>query len=329
VLLLVLVAVGVYLIVGAVADFDLVLTSVREAEPAWLALAALAAAISVGGHIVSFGELAAAEGGPRFDLGLASRVVLASFGANMLVAGTGLAGLGVLYWTFRRAGAGGHETVVRILAFNVVIAACFAAIGWLAAISALAAGNRGVSLTMLLVWALVVPVLAGLGAGLSSRGVLERTARQSRTRGVLRRSLVDLVESVAFARRVLTTSSRRWTVLSSTLLFWLCEAVCLWAGLSAFDVHAPLAALLLGYLTGYLAMLLPIPVGNVGGVDAAMVFALAAVGIPLAPALLGVVVYRFFAFWLPTLVGIAALLSLKGVSDRIEAAAVGKGVAAS
>ena len=55
-------------------------------------------------------------------------------------------------------------------------------------------------------------------------------------------------------------------------------------------------------------MILPLPLGGVGGVDAALTYALTAVGVPLALALVAVGVYRLFAFWAPTLPALAALL---------------------
>ena len=63
---------------------------------------------------------------------------------------------------------------------------------------------------------------------------------------------------------------------------------------------------MLGYATGYAATMLPLPAGGVGGVDAAMTYALTLVGVPLGPALLGVFAYRFFNFWLPFVPGLIA-----------------------
>jgi uncharacterized membrane protein YbhN (UPF0104 family) len=69
-------------------------------------------------------------------------------------------------------------------------------------------------------------------------------------------------------------------------------------------------ALVLAYATGFLANLLPLPTGGIGGVDAATTFALTVVGVPLSAALLGVFTYRFFSFLLPTLPAIVAIPAL-------------------
>jgi uncharacterized membrane protein YbhN (UPF0104 family) len=58
------------------------------------------------------------------------------------------------------------------------------------------------------------------------------------------------------------------------------------------------------------ANVLPLPTGGVGGVDAAMTFALNALGVPLEDALAGVIAYRFIGFWLPTIPAVVALVRL-------------------
>jgi len=56
-------------------------------------------------------------------------------------------------------------------------------------------------------------------------------------------------------------------------------------------------------------------------VDAAMTYALTAVGIPLAPALVAVAVYRLFGFWLPTVPALGALALLPRAGRGLEQAA--------
>jgi uncharacterized membrane protein YbhN (UPF0104 family) len=68
-------------------------------------------------------------------------------------------------------------------------------------------------------------------------------------------------------------------------------------------------------------MILPLPFGGVGGVDAAMTYALTAVGVPLAPALVAVAVYRLFGYWVPTIPALAALAFLPRLGRGLERAA--------
>jgi hypothetical protein len=106
-----------------------------------------------------------------------------------------------------------------------------------------------------------------------------------------------------------------------SFLYWVGNVVCLWAALRSVGESLPLPELVLAFATGHVAMILPLPLGGVGGVDAAMTYALTAVGVPLAPALVGVAVYRLFAFWMPTIPALAALLLLPRAGRRLEHAA--------
>ena len=64
----------------------------------------------------------------------------------------------------------------------------------------------------------------------------------------------------------------------------------------------------MAYFVGMLGNLLPLP-GGIGGVDGGMIGAFAAFGVDLGLAVVAVLAYRGFAFWLPTLPGALAYLS--------------------
>jgi uncharacterized membrane protein YbhN (UPF0104 family) len=49
-----------------------------------------------------------------------------------------------------------------------------------------------------------------------------------------------------------------------------------------------------------------------------MTYALTAVGVPLAPALVAVAVYRLFAFWAPTIPALVALAALPRAGRALE-----------
>ena len=66
-------------------------------------------------------------------------------------------------------------------------------------------------------------------------------------------------------------------------------------------------ALILGYATGYVLTRRSLPAGGAGIVEIALTFALHWVGLPFVPALVGVVTYRLFNFWLPMVPAVAVL----------------------
>jgi uncharacterized protein (TIRG00374 family) len=64
-----------------------------------------------------------------------------------------------------------------------------------------------------------------------------------------------------------------------------------------------------------LGNLLPLP-GGIGGVDGGMIGVFAAFDVRFGLATVAVLVYRAFAFWLPTIPGLIAYLQLRRTVNR-------------
>lgn len=306
----ILVGVGVALLVGKLAGFARLLDELRDAHPVWLSVCFVAEIVSFAGYLIAFRESVTFGGGPVLSWWATLRLVMASLGATRIVAAGGAGGLAVTYWVLRQGGEEQHRAVVRVLGFNTLL---YAAFGLAAATSAavLLAGVGGnAPLSWTLPWLLVVAACAA-GALLVLRpGRFERLATVAPAAGWGRRGLGFAVAGVNMVRQMGAYRMARVRSVAGAAGWWAGDIACLWAGLKAFDAEIGLAALVLAYVTGYAATILPLPTGGVGGVDAAMTFALNALGVPLADALLGVVAYRLFAFWLPTLPGVVALATL-------------------
>ena len=71
----------------------------------------------------------------------------------------------------------------------------------------------------------------------------------------------------------------------------------------------------MAYFVGMLGNLLPLP-GGIGGVDGGMIGAFAGFGVDSGLAIVAVLVYRGFAFWLPTIPGAIAYLQLRRTVAR-------------
>ena len=304
--LTILLAVGVGLLVGKAAGYAKLLASLRGASVWWLAVCFAGEVVSYAGYVLALRGTVRFDGGPDLGRRAGTVVVFAGLGATRLLAAAGAGGLALLYWVLRRAGVQKDESIVRVLALNTLLYGSLGAGVWLAALALAFGTGGGAPLAMTLPWLAVVPccVLAAAWVSVPRRAA----SLAERRRGSLpRRAFASAVGGVVFVRR-LTRRDAGATL--GSCLYWAGDAFCLWAGLRAFGVDLSAAAVVLAYGTGYVANLLPLPTGGVGGVDAAMTFALTAVGVPLAPALLGVFAYRFFSFWLPTIPGAAALAAL-------------------
>jgi hypothetical protein len=82
----------------------------------------------------------------------------------------------------------------------------------------------------------------------------------------------------------------------------------------------PLAALVLAYTAGYLLTRRALPAGGAGFVEVALTFALVGVGVGPAHAIVGVVVYRVFNFWLPIIPALALMPAVRDLRQRFQRA---------
>ena len=228
------------------------------------------------------------------------KVALAGFGLTQLVAAGGAAGMAFTFWVLRRLGFSKQNAMVQLITLNTAVYFVFGGLGWLGGLVGLV--DPAVPTAMAASW------LAGFAAVIALAlwftqphrvGVF--TAGDDTRR--LRRALAVGVSAAARVRHCTHTSDGR-RLLAWSLLYWVGDLVSLWAALQAFGVTVSVAAIVSAYACGYLAQSVPIPLIATGGVDAATTFTLAAVGVPIEVALLGVVAHRVFAFWLPVIPGL-------------------------
>jgi uncharacterized protein (TIRG00374 family) len=106
--------------------------------------------------------------------------------------------------------------------------------------------------------------------------------------------------------------------LLGTLAFWGCQIAVLWAAFRAFGEPPAGGVLVLAFFVGMVGNLLPTP-GGVGGVEGGMIGAFVALEVDAGLALVAVLVYRAFVFWLPTLPGTVAYFQLRGTVARWHA----------
>jgi uncharacterized membrane protein YbhN (UPF0104 family) len=264
-----------------------------------------------------------------------ARIVGIGFGANVL--GSAAGGLAVDFWALRRAGASTHESARRVLAFNTLEWALLGAWAAVAAIVVLAGRGEGAPFGMAIPWIVVVPLCFLAAAWVSSpkrrlrfTHIDEREPERPGRDAVgwlpwlgvkTKKGLADAVGGVVVVRHLLVHPRRHPAGVLGFAVYWFGHLLTLYAAVRAFTgMHLVLAALVLAFATGYVATALPLPGGGSGGIEAALAFSLHAVGVPLAQALLGVLVYRFFTFWLPILPAFALLPSVKNLNRELPRA---------
>ena len=192
--------------------------------------------------------------------------------------------LGGLTWLAVAGSLASQLTVAAAAVVAAVVLGCGGAVG-------LWRRRRGITtrcidgLTQLLDWlAAIVPRLSAP----------DRATIATRVAG-----FVDDLEHIAADRRTLIA------VLGYSVAGWLCQLLALWAAFAAIGTPISVVAAFVAVPVASVALALPLP-GGAGGIESALVAVL--VGTPLttvspATAVAGVVLFRGFAYWLPTTLG--------------------------
>jgi P-type Mg2+ transporter len=321
-------------LVARVADFDEIVAALRTADKPWLLICLVGLVCAYAGYILGYREVARMHGGPNLGLPTVASLVAVGFGANLL--GSGAGGLAVDFWALHRAGLSLHEAARRVLGFNTLEWAILGAFAAIAAVLVLAGRGQGAPLAMTLAWVVAFPICVFLGAWTSSPKRARRLTRVAREPGSRpsagdvhgwrrwlvvkgRKVFADLIGGVVVARHLILRPLRHPGAVFGFALYWFGHLLTLWAALRAFTTGTQLvlAALVLAFATGYAASALPLPGGGSGGIEVALAFSLHAVGVPLAAALLGTIVYRFVTFWLPIVPALALLPRITRLNDEL------------
>jgi len=265
----------------------------------WLAVAFAAEVAAYVGYVVAYRAVACAESGAELRLPRAAALVATGFGVFVLAGGFVLD-----EEALRRSGLTAREARERVLglgALEYVVLAPAAAVA-----AGMALVQDGVSLGLTLPWLVGVPA----GLVLAWVGVRRRGAFAG-GRG-WRASVDHALSALALIARMARQPGRSWSAFAGIGLYWVGDIACLWAALHVFFAEMPpLTHLLLGYATGYALTRRTLPLGGSGVVEALLPFALAWVGIGLAPALLAVAAYRLVNLWLPIVPALAGLPTLR------------------
>jgi putative heme transporter len=206
-------------------------------------------------------------------------------------------------WALVLAGAVSNAAFVLIISIGAVVSGNLAAI-W--------AGGAGLLLTFVIV---AVAALAMRRPGVRERVSSAAIWTLGRVQHLVRRPAGDAAGIVADATAGLAAfrPNRRDVILAvaSAVRNWTFDLFCLVFSLKAAGVHVPWWGIILAWAAGTGGASLNLTPGGLGVVEAALTGALVALGVPGAPALTAVLVYRAITFWLAIAVGWAVYLYLR------------------
>jgi uncharacterized membrane protein YbhN (UPF0104 family) len=300
-----LMLISIVVIVPALADLPDVWERLSHGSVPWLTLALVFEALSFLGHIVLFSAVAQ-DGGSRIGLWASTQINLAGHAATRLFASAGAGGIALTAWAMRKSGMERRDVASRMTTFLVLLYGVYMAalvIGGVGLYAGVLPGGGSFAIT-------IVPAIFGAAV----IAIVATAQLVHPGEGRVRKVLAPVGQGVRDARRLLRTGNGG---LVGALMWWGFDIAVLWACFHAFGQAPSFAILTVAYFVGMLANTLPLP-GGVGGVDGGMVGALIAFGVDPELALIAVLAYRGFAFWLPIAPGALAYVGLRRTVARWE-----------
>ena len=299
-------------------------TRIDKGDPAWLVAALAFEVASFVGYVVLF-RAVFVRGETRVGWRESYQITMAGVAATRLFAAAGAGGVALTVWALRRSGMEARLVACRMVAFMVLLYAVYMLTVLIAGPGlyyGVFPGGGSFAITVLpAIFAGGVTAIV-LGAALVPRDFERRLEHWAHGRGRFGRLAKRLAAAPASAasgvRTALKLVRSREPMLLGAIAWWGFDIMVLWACFHAFGAHPTHAVIIMGYFVGMLGNVLPIP-GGVGGVDGGMIGAFAAFGVPIDSAVVAVLAYRAYSFWLPTLPGIVAYLQLRRTVARWEA----------
>lgn len=281
----------------------------------WLLGCVAGELVAYGGYVLTVRDMARVDDGNEVDLAASTKIVVAGFGVFAATRSSG--GFAVDYWAFREAGSSRRDAVRRVVGLGLLeyVVLSLAALGASVLLYFGLDGHAsdGVTLPSLV----IVPALA-LGYWLTSPKRAERLSR--RRSGFLRRLFADTVSGAVTVRRLFTSPRAHGLGVLGNVLYWFGDIFCLWAALQFVGVQISASLLVLAYSGAYVLTRRALPAGGAGVVELALTVALVGMGVRFTPALVGVVVYRLFNFWLPIVPALALMPAIRDLRERFHKA---------
>lgn len=291
--------------VAAFVGFDEIWKKLIYPHWYWIPIALAGELVAYLGYTLAYREVARAERGPELDVPSVAALVATGFGA--FIQGGGFA---LDRAALQRAGMTERQAKERVLGLGMLEYAVLAPATLVAAAFLLAEKGERIDPSMTLPWVIGVPVGAALA-------LLALRHRRAFDRKGWRMHVYSSLCAIQLLFRLFRKPLCAAVAFAGISLYWLGDIFCLWAVLHAFYAHTPpIAALLVAYATGYALTRRALPLGGAGVVEAILPFALGAVAIQRAPAVLAVGGYRLINLWLPMLPALAGIPALRRIERK-------------
>jgi uncharacterized protein (TIRG00374 family) len=307
---------ALYFLLPQIAGLDDTWNRINDGRPEWIVASLVFTVGMFAGYVAMFRGVFV-RAGSRIGWRASYQITMAGLAASRLFAAGGAGGLVLTAWALRRSGMSKRAVADKTIAFLVLtyvpyavaVVVCGFGLHW-----GLFNGENPFSLTF--VPAVVAVVLLALALAVAfiptdlQRRIQPFAERGGRIGRMAQQLATVPAASSAGVREALAHLRSRDPALLGAILYWAFQIAVLWAAFHAFGDSPPIAVLVQGFFVGMLGNLLPMP-GGVGGVEGGMIGAFAAFGVNGGLAVVAVLVYRAFTFWLPLVPGVIAYLHLR------------------
>jgi uncharacterized membrane protein YbhN (UPF0104 family) len=243
--------------------------------------------------------------------GTARKLAWTEEASGALLPTGGVGALAIGGWLLRQAGMSTAQIIERSSALFFLTSASNVTLLVVGG-TLLATGGFGGTDTLLLA---AGPVLLGAGATAATLAlpvIVRRTPHYAWPAWLL-----QVTAGIEGARHALIHPS--WRVLGAAGYLGF-DIAALGATFAATGHPIPIVTLVLGYIIGYIANMLPVP-GGFGVLEAGLAGTLILYGAPPTQAAAAAIVYHAIAFWIPSIGGIVGYAQLRGRPRSLELAA--------
>ena len=313
---------ALYFLLPQLAGLEETWHRIEAGSPFWLGLALLFTFGMFVGYVLLFQGVFARTESRSLNWRESYQITMAGLAATRLFSAGGAGGIALTAWALRRAGMPRRVVADKTISFLVLT--------YLVYTTGLVVVGFGLRFgvfpgddpfTMTVVPATLALVVTILGLSIAfvptdfERRLMSLATRHGRVGRLAQRLATVPATASAGIRDALAHLRSRDPALLGAVVYWGCQIAVLWAAFKAFGESPPIAVIVMAFFVGMLGNLLPLP-GGIGGVDGGMIGAFAAFNVDTRLAIVAVLVYRGFTFWLPTIPGILAYIGLRKTVER-------------
>ena len=297
---------------------------IEQGNEWWFGLAAVLEVASFLGYVALF-RVVFVRGESKIDWRESYQITMAGVAATRLFAAAGAGGVALTAWALRRSGLEARIVACRMIAFLAILYGVYMAtlvIDGVALYTGLFSGPAPFAITIIpaIFGAFVIGIFLAVSLlpGDFERLVGRWASGGGRLARLARRVAAAPASAASGVRTAISLVRSRDPLILGAVAWWGFDISVLWACFHAFGGAPPQAVIVMAYFVGMVGNTLPLP-GGIGGVDGGMIGAFSAFGVGIENAVVAVLAYRAFSFWLPTLPGAIAYLQLRRTVNRWQA----------